>query len=47
MNADILILGCGIAGLRCGLAFLHKRPSSNVVILEKYNYIGGKNRDLP
>lgn len=42
MNADILILGCGIAGLRCGLAFLHKRPSSQVVILEKYNYIGGR-----
>lgn len=42
MDADVLILGCGIAGLRCGLAFLHKRPTLKVVILEKYNYIGGR-----
>lgn len=42
MNADILILGAGIAGLRCGIELLDKRPSQRVVILEKYNYIGGR-----
>lgn len=42
MNADILILGAGIAGLRCGLTLLRKRPSLRIVILEKYNYIGGR-----
>lgn len=42
MNADILILGAGIAGLRCGIELLEKRPSQRVVILEKYNYIGGR-----
>lgn len=42
MNADILILGAGIAGLRCGIEILRKRPSFKVVILEKYNYVGGR-----
>lgn len=42
MDADLIIVGCGIAGLRCGLTYLHKRPSAKVVILEKYNYIGGR-----
>ncbi len=42
MNADILILGAGIAGLYCGIQLLHKRPSLKVVILEKYNYTGGR-----
>lgn len=42
MNADICILGAGIAGLRCGITLLQKRPSSKIVILEKYNYTGGR-----
>ena len=42
MNADILILGAGIAGLRCGIEILKKRPSLTIVILEKYNYTGGR-----
>lgn len=42
MNADIVIIGAGIAGLRCGIEILHKRPKANVVILEKYNYKGGR-----
>lgn len=42
MNADICILGAGIAGLRCGITLLQKRPSSKIVILEKYNYNGGR-----
>jgi monoamine oxidase len=42
MNADILILGAGIAGLRCGIELLRKRPSQRVVLLEKYKYIGGR-----
>lgn len=42
MNADILILGAGIAGLYCGIELLQKRPSLKVVILEKYNYTGGR-----
>jgi monoamine oxidase len=42
MNADIVILGAGIAGLRCGIELLRKRPSQKIVILEKYNYTGGR-----
>ncbi len=42
MNAEIVIVGAGIAGLRCGIELLHKRPKSTVVILEKYNYKGGR-----
>lgn len=42
MNADIVILGAGIAGLRCGIELLKKRPSRSIVILEKYNYTGGR-----
>jgi monoamine oxidase len=42
MNADVLILGAGIAGLYCGIELLQKRPSLKIVILEKYNYTGGR-----
>ena len=42
MNADIIIIGAGIAGLRCGITLLRKRPSSTIVILEKYTYVGGR-----
>ena len=42
MEADIVIVGAGIAGLRCGIELLHKRPKQTVVLLEKYNYKGGR-----
>ena len=44
MEADIIIVGAGIAGLRCGIELLHKRPkgSCSIVILEKYKYTGGR-----
>lgn len=42
MNADIIILGAGIAGLRCGIELLKQRPSLQICILEKYNYNGGR-----
>ena len=42
MNADIIIIGAGIAGLYCGIQLLQKRPSLKIVILEKYNYVGGR-----
>lgn len=42
MNADIIIIGAGIAGLRCGIELLHKRPNATIVILEKYKYLGGR-----
>ena len=42
MNADTIIIGVGIAGLRCGITLLQKRPSLKIVILEKYKYVGGR-----
>jgi monoamine oxidase len=42
MDSDIVIIGAGIAGLRCGIEVLHKRPKATVIILEKYKYIGGR-----
>ncbi len=42
MDADIVIIGAGIAGLRCGIELLRKRPSQKIIILEKYNYTGGR-----
>ena len=42
MEADIVIVGAGIAGLRCGIELLHKRPKTTIVILEKYKYNGGR-----
>ena len=42
MNADIIIIGAGIAGLYCGIQLLQKRPSLKIIILEKYNYTGGR-----
>lgn len=41
MEADIVILGAGIAGLRCGIE-LAKQTKSTIVVLEKYNYDGGR-----
>jgi hypothetical protein len=42
MNADIVIVGAGIAGLRCGIEILRKRPTASIIILEKYSYKGGR-----
>jgi monoamine oxidase len=42
MEVDFLIIGAGIAGLRCGISLLHKYPKSTVIILEKYKYVGGR-----
>lgn len=42
MNADLIIIGAGIAGLHCGIELLQKRPSLKIVILEKYTYTGGR-----
>jgi monoamine oxidase len=42
MEAEIVILGAGLAGLRCGIEILQKRPKTTVVILEKYKYVGGR-----
>jgi hypothetical protein len=42
MNVDVVIIGAGLAGLRCGIEILHKRPNATVVLLEKYKYLGGR-----
>lgn len=42
MNADLCILGAGIAGLRCGIELLKQKPSLKIAILEKYDYTGGR-----
>lgn len=42
MQADLIIVGAGISGLRCGIEVLKQNPKQKVVILEKYNYLGGR-----
>ncbi len=39
---DYIIIGAGIAGLHCARRLLEDTPSLRVLILEKYNYIGGR-----
>lgn len=41
-TADMVIVGAGLAGLTVGLAALKKNPKSSVVILEAYDYVGGR-----
>jgi monoamine oxidase len=39
---DICILGAGFAGLYCALECAKQWPDAKIVILEKYNYVGGR-----
>ena len=39
---DILIVGAGIAGLRCALTLKRAHPKKKIAIAEKYNYVGGR-----
>ena len=39
---DICILGAGFAGLYCAIECAKKWPDAKIVILEKYNYVGGR-----
>ena len=42
MVYDYIIVGAGIAGLYTGLKLLKARPSKKILILEKYDYNGGR-----
>jgi len=42
MIYDYIIVGAGIAGLYTGLKLLKAHPSKKILILEKYNYNGGR-----
>jgi monoamine oxidase len=42
MSYDIIIIGAGIAGLRTGIQILTTHPHMKCIILEKYNYKGGR-----
>jgi protoporphyrinogen oxidase len=42
MSYDLIIVGAGIAGLYTGLYYIKKHPKHKVIILEKYDYIGGR-----
>ncbi len=42
MIYDIIIIGGGIAGLYAGIECLKAHPEYNIILLEKYNYIGGR-----
>lgn len=39
---DFIIVGAGIAGLHCARRILQAHPDKKVLILEKYNYLGGR-----
>lgn len=40
MSYDVVIVGAGIAGLRCGIALAKQKK--RVCLLEKYGYVGGR-----
>lgn len=40
--ADTIIIGAGIAGLTVALAAIKKDPKSRVLVLEAYDYVGGR-----
>ncbi len=42
MSYDVLIIGAGMAGLRTGIKILTAYPHMKCIILEKYNYNGGR-----
>lgn len=42
MSYDLIIVGAGIAGLYTGLYYIKKNPTCKVLILEKYDYVGGR-----
>ena len=42
MDYDFIIVGAGAAGLFSGVELLKREPKPTVVLLEKYNYIGGR-----
>jgi monoamine oxidase len=42
LKPHLVIVGAGIAGLNVGIKYLQKYPNRKVVILEEYNYIGGR-----
>ena len=42
MVYDYVIVGAGIAGLYTGLKLLKANPSKKILILEKYDYNGGR-----
>jgi glycine/D-amino acid oxidase-like deaminating enzyme len=39
---DYIIVGAGMAGLHCARRLLEEKPGLSVLLLEKYNYIGGR-----
>jgi protoporphyrinogen oxidase len=41
-NADVLIVGAGIAGLYTAYRMLQKDPSQRIVIIERLNRYGGR-----
>ncbi len=39
---DYIIVGAGMAGLHCARRLLEEKPGLKILLLEKYNYIGGR-----
>lgn len=42
MRYDTIIVGAGIAGLTIAVRLLEKNPDTSILLLEKYNYTGGR-----
>lgn len=42
ITTDLIIVGAGISGLSTGIDTLKKYPGIRCIILEKYNYLGGR-----
>jgi fumarate reductase flavoprotein subunit len=44
LDADVVVIGAGLAGLQCAVTIKERRPGADVVVLESQDVVGGSAR---